>query len=106
MNALNKSSTNTFSISTKSLDYIIGTFRIPNYDTPGLPLNTRISPTNALEYGAAFATLENQISPGVRRGYNQSRYFAHNRDSISLRRARCETDKSNTGSSYKPCPRQ
>ena len=82
VNALNKSSTNTFSISTKSLDYIIGTFRIPNYDTPGLPLNTRISPTNALEYGATFATVENQISSGLRRCYNQSRYFAHNGDSI------------------------
>ena len=82
VNALNKSSTNSFSISTKSLDYIIGTFRIPNYDVPALPLNTRISSTNSLEYGATFATVENQVSSGLRRCYNQSRYFAHNGDSI------------------------
>jgi len=32
--ATNKNSVTSFSISTKSLDYVIGTFRIPNYDTP------------------------------------------------------------------------
>jgi len=82
VNALNKSSTNSFSISTKSLDYVIGTFRIPGYDTVGPVLNTRLSNMNSLEYGASYATADNQISGGLRRVYNQSKYFAHNGDSI------------------------
>jgi hypothetical protein len=73
---------NTFSISTKSLDYVIGTFRIPDYDVVGPVLNTRISSVNTLEYGATYGTADNQIDAGLRRVYNQSRYFAHNGDSI------------------------
>jgi hypothetical protein len=80
--ATNKSCTTSFSISTKSLDYVIGTFRIPNYDVAGPVLNTRLSPLAALEYGSTFGTAENQISAGLRRVYNQSKYFAHNGDSI------------------------
>jgi hypothetical protein len=38
--ATNKNCTTSFSISTKSLDYVIGTFRIPSYDSPNTPLNT------------------------------------------------------------------
>ena len=82
VNALNKNSTNTFSISTKSLDYVIGTFRIPGYDVEGQVLNTRISTANTLEYGGTYGTADNQIDAGLRRVYNQSRYFAHNGDSI------------------------
>ena len=80
--ATNKSCTTSFSISTKSLDYVIGTFRIPDYDVEGLVLNTRVSSVNALEYGATYGTADNQIDAGLRRVYNQSRYFAHNGDSI------------------------
>ena len=82
VNALNKNSTNSFSISTKSLDYVIGTFRIPNYDVEGQVLNTRISSANTLDYGGTYGTADNQIDDGLRRVYNQSRYFAHNGDSI------------------------
>ena len=82
VNARNKTSVNSFSISTKSLDYVIGTFRIPNYDQPGPVLNTRLSHVDGLEYGTGYATAESQISAGLRRVYNQSRYFAHNGDSI------------------------
>jgi len=82
VNARNKTSVNSFSISTKSLDYVIGTFRIPKYDEPGLVLNTRLSHIDGLEYGTGYATAESQISAGLRRVYNQSRYFAHNGDSI------------------------
>ena len=71
-----------FSFSTKSLDYVIGTFRIPNYDVPDLPLNTVFSKAESLEVGETRATAESQISAGCRRVYNQSRYFAHNGDSI------------------------
>jgi hypothetical protein len=80
--ANNKNSVTSFSISTKSLDYVIGTFRIPNYDVEGPVLNTRLSPINSLEYGATISTADNQIDAGLRRVYNQSRYFAHNGDSI------------------------
>ena len=80
--ANNKNSVTSFSISTKSLDYVIGTFRIPNYDVEGPVLNTRLAPINSLEYGSTFGTADNQIDAGLRRVYNQSRYFAHNGDSI------------------------
>ena len=80
--ATNKNCTTTFSISTKSLDYVIGTFRLPAYDRNELPLNTIFSPVKALQEGATKATAESQISAGCRRVYNQSRYFAHNGDSI------------------------
>ena len=80
--ATNKNSVTSFSISTKSLDYVIGTFRIPGYDAEGPVLNTRLSPLAALEYGSTFGTADNQIDAGLRRVYNQSKYFAHNGDSI------------------------
>ena len=68
--ATNKNCTTSFSISTKSLDYVIGTFRIPAYDTPGLVLNTLKSPAASLEVGDTLATAESQISAGCRRIYN------------------------------------
>jgi hypothetical protein len=77
-----KDSVTSFSISTKSLDYVIGTFRLSGYDTPGLPLNTLTSKSDSLQVGETLATAESQISAGLRRVYNQSRYFAHNGDSI------------------------
>ena len=80
--ATNKNCSTSFSISTKSLDYVIGTFRLPNYDEPNLPLNTIFSKAESLEVGETRATAESQISAGCRRVYNQSRYFAHNGDSI------------------------
>ena len=80
--ATNKNSVTSFSISTKSLDYVIGTFRIPNYDQPNEVLNTLKSKPESLEVGETLATAESQISAGLRRVYNQSRYFAHNGDSI------------------------
>ena len=80
--ANNKATTERFSISTNSLDYVIGTFRLPNYDTIGQPLNTLLSSKNSLEEGLTIATAESQISAGLRRVYNQSKYFAHNGDSI------------------------
>lgn len=78
----NKATTERFTISTKCLDYCIGTFRLPNFDTPNLPLNTVFSGRNGLEEGETRATALAQINAGARRVYNQSRYFAHNGDSI------------------------
>lgn len=79
----NKGTTERFSISTQSLDYVIGTFRLPNYETIGQPLNTILSAPKSLQEGQTAATAETQINAGVRRVYNQSRYFAHNGDSIN-----------------------
>ena len=80
--ANNKATTERFSISTQSLDYVLGTFRLPNYETIGQPLNTILSTQDSLEEGLTRATAEEQINAGIRRVYNQSRYFAHNGDSI------------------------
>jgi hypothetical protein len=65
-----------------SLDYVVGTFRLPNYDQEEPVLNTRLSSINILEYGGTYGTADNQIDAGLRRVYNQSRYFAHNGDSM------------------------
>ena len=78
----NKGTTERFSISTQSLDYVLGTFRLPNYETEGLPLNTRFATQDSLEEGLTASTAEQQVDSGLRRVYNQSRYFAHNGDSI------------------------
>jgi len=81
--ANNKATTEAFSISSKCLDYVIGTFRLPGFDTPGLPLNTNFGTgDNILEEGDATGTAMSQINRGMRRVYNQSKYFAHNGDSI------------------------
>ncbi len=37
---------------------------------------------NTLESGITSAVAESQVSAGLRRVYNQSRYFTHNCDSI------------------------
>ena len=70
------------SISTQSLDYVLGTFRLPGYESINQPLNTIFSSQDSLEEGQTRATAEEQINAGLRRVYNQSRYFAHNGDSI------------------------
>jgi hypothetical protein len=62
VNVRSKGGTNSFSISTKSLDYVIGTFRIPNYDQENPVLKTKLSHKKTLEYGTAYATAESQIS--------------------------------------------
>jgi hypothetical protein len=80
--ANNKATTERFSISTNSLDYVIGTFRMANYDTASQVLNTIISSSESLEEGQTIATAESQYNAGLRRVYNQSKYFAHNGDSI------------------------
>ncbi len=78
----NKSTTERFSISTQSLDYVIGTFRLPNYNTIGQPFNTILSTQDLLEEGLTRATADEQVNAGLRRVYNQSKYFAHNGASI------------------------
>ena len=78
----NKQTTERFSISTQSLNYVLGTFRLQGYDAIGSPLNTILSTQDSLEEGLTRATADEQVNAGLRRVYNQSRYFAHNGDSI------------------------
>jgi hypothetical protein len=74
----NKSGTTRFSITTKSLDYCIGTFQIANRDTISTVLNSNLSPATSVEYGNATLTAGALINSGGQRVFNQSKYFARN----------------------------
>jgi hypothetical protein len=74
----NKSGTTRFSISTKSLDYCIGTFQTQNRDTISTVLNSVIAGGGSGEYGSATSTAGALINAGAQRVFNQSKYFARN----------------------------
>ena len=74
----NKSGTTRFSISTKSLDYCIGTFQVASRDTISTVLNSQISAATDGEYGKAAFTAGSLINNGSARVFNQSKYFARN----------------------------
>jgi hypothetical protein len=74
----NKSGTTRFSITTKSLDYCIGTFQVANRDTISTVLNSNLSPATSGEYGNASFTAGALINSGGQRVFNQSKYFARN----------------------------
>ena len=77
-----KSGTTRFSITTKSLNYCIGTFQLPNRDTIDAPLNSIISSKNQLEYGHSAATFTNQVCAGQPLTFNSSKYFVRNGSGI------------------------
>jgi hypothetical protein len=82
--ALQKAGTHRFSISTRSLDWVIGTFKLPNFDTPQAPLISKITETNAnLFFGDPNATFDNQLKNGMPLLFNNSRYLATNGSSIT-----------------------
>jgi len=74
----NKSGTTRFSITTKSLDYCIGTFQVASRDTISTVLNSSISAATSGEYGNASYTAGALINSGAQRVFNQSKYFARN----------------------------
>jgi hypothetical protein len=74
----NKSGTTRFSITTKSLDYCIGTFQVANRDTISTVLNSGIAAATAGEYGNASFTSGALINSGAQRVFNNSKYFARN----------------------------
>ena len=74
----NKSGTTRFSITTKSLDYCIGTFQVAARDTISTVLNSSIAGATAGEYGNAAYTAGALINSGAQRVFNQSKYFARN----------------------------
>ena len=78
-----KSGTTRFSITTKSLDYVIGTFQIPSRDTITVPLNSVLSTRTQLEYGNSYATVGNQIISGQPLTFNSSKYFVRNGSGIT-----------------------
>ena len=58
----NKSGTTRFSLTTKSLDYCIGTFQVANRDTISTVLNSSISGASSGEYENASYTAGNFIN--------------------------------------------
>lgn len=81
---INKTGVNRTSISCRSLDWVMGTFRLPTYTNIEIPLNT-IPPSLAAigPVGTTVATWESQVRAGLRRLFNNSRYFARNGSSIN-----------------------
>ena len=81
--ASNKTSVHRFNISTRSLDYVMGTFKIVGYDTPGPPIISKISTDNTKGfYGSNDATFESQVKNGLPVLFNNSKYLLNNGDSI------------------------
>jgi hypothetical protein len=80
----NKQSVNRSSISTRSLDWVMGTFRLGDYQTISAPLNA-LPPAPAVlgPIGATKYTWESQVRAGLRRLFNNSRYYARNGSSIN-----------------------
>lgn len=80
----NKKGVNRTSISTRSLDWVLGTFRLPNYTTLAEPLNS-LPPADAAfgPVGRTHFTWESQVRAGCRRLFNNSRYYARNGTSIT-----------------------
>jgi hypothetical protein len=82
--AVNKKGVNRTSISCRSLDWIMGTFRLPNYTNIEAPLNSLgSSPVTLGPVGQTKYTWEAQVRAGLRRLFNNSRYFARNGTSIT-----------------------
>ena len=80
---VNKTGTNRTSISCRSLDWVMGTFRLPTYTTLEVPLNTLpTSPCKWGQIGQNAYTFDSQVRNGLRRLFNNSRYFARNGTSI------------------------
>jgi hypothetical protein len=82
--SLNKQGVNRTSISCRSLDWVMGTFRLPNYTNIEAPLNSLGPAPAALgPVGQSKYTWEAQVRAGLRRLFNNSRYFARNGTSIT-----------------------
>jgi hypothetical protein len=80
----NKKGVNRTSISTRSLDWVLGTFRLPNYTTLAVPLNSLPpAPASTGNVGKTQYTWEAQVRAGNRRLFNNSRYFARNGTSVT-----------------------
>ena len=69
-------------VSSQSLNYLIGTFQAPNRTAITQPINTLISPPQAGETGVYNATFDNQVDSGMPRTFNNALYFVRNGSKI------------------------
>jgi hypothetical protein len=80
----NKKGVNRTSISTRSLDWVLGTFQLPNYTTLAEPLNSLPpAPATSGVLGLTKHTWEAQVRAGCRRLFNNSKYYARNGTSVT-----------------------
>ena len=69
------------SVSSQSLNWLLGTFQAPNRSVIQQPVNT-LSPPQAAETGVYNATFENQVRNGMPRTFHNSIYFLRNGSKI------------------------
>ena len=79
---IDKSQSMRVSVSSQSLNYLIGTFQAPNRTNICQPINTLISPPQAGESGLYAATFDNQVASGMPRTFNNALYFVRNGSKI------------------------
>jgi len=80
----NKKGVNRTSISTRSLDWVIGTFRLNDPDYIQQVINSfPPAPANLGVIGANRFTWQSQVKAGARRLFNNSRYFVRNGTSVT-----------------------
>ena len=73
--AKNKTSVHRFNISTRSLDYVIGTFKMNNYDTIGPVVLSKLASNASGFPGNNDATFESQCKNCLPTLFNNSKYF-------------------------------
>ena len=82
-----KSGTVRFSISTKSLDYVIGTFRAANHDNNNNATNKVVLSSTSRPFSGAFGedklTFDNQVRSGKPVIFNNSKYLVRNGESLT-----------------------
>ena len=81
--AHNKTSVHRFSISSRSLDYVMGTFKLQNYDTPFPPVITKCAVNDDGFFGNNISTFESQVKHGLPYLFNNTRYLCTNGESIT-----------------------
>ena len=79
---LDKNQSMRITVSSQSLNYLIGTFQAPNRTTITQPINTLISPPQAGETGVYNASFDNQVDSGMPRTFNNALYFVRNGSKI------------------------
>ena len=93
----NKTSVHRFSVSARSLDYVMGTFKVVGYDTPTFPVISKLATDNAAGfYGTNDSTFESQCSAGLPVLFNNTKYLLNNGDSIVSTKWKIGTHKCRT----------
>ena len=69
---IDKNQSMRITVSSQSLNYLIGTFQAPNRTNITQPINTLISPPQAGETGVYSATFDNQVDSGMPRTFNNA----------------------------------